>query len=49
MFRQLLQKRFGELTPAQREQIENARSDELDRWLERLFGADSIDTVLAPG
>jgi predicted transposase YdaD len=41
----LLERRFGPLPDARREQVEHATNDELDRWTDRLLDAPTLDDV----
>ena len=41
----LLTKRFGPLSPEIQVQLDQATSDQLGRWAERLLDADSLEGV----
>lgn len=43
----LLRVRFGALDATIETRVEEATSEELDRWLERLFAATSVDEIFA--
>lgn len=43
----LVEKRFGPVPETTRDRIGHASKDELDRWLDRILDAPSIDALLA--
>ena len=43
----LVQKRFGDISPAVEERIRSADLDTLDRWVERILTATTIDELFA--
>ena len=46
LFRLMLTRRFGDLSPSIETKIANAGEDQLQRWAGRLFDASSVDEVL---
>ena len=44
----LLTLKFGKLSPAHLQRLRAASSEELERWVERVLSADTIEAVLAP-
>lgn len=47
VLKRLLEMRFAPLPPWVQTKVKNASHEELDRWLERLLEADSIETLFA--
>ena len=45
LFVSLLSTRFGELPPSRIDRVTRASDDELERWIRRVFEADTLDAV----
>jgi hypothetical protein len=48
MLKRLLVQRFGALQVAVLARIDSAQADDIERWTDRVLGADSLDSVFGP-